>query len=314
MKILGVLYRNMTPTMNTLTQKQKEEFITNNITNMPVTEICKHLEIPFQTVYKYIERLGLKKRGAKYDRKVDVSVFAENISKESAYILGLLWTDGHIVKDNSTIQIEALKTDLDTVQNVFLKTGEWSISERTRKNRTKVIKCFRACNKELNAFFTNYDYREKSTKSPCKILKHIPENLHKWFWRGFLDGDGCIYINKVCQQISFAGSFNQDWTALENLLAVMKIPYRVSRRQSDKGDSSVVKVMQRDAAQRLLSYIYNEYEIDKIGFPRKYEKAKLVIARERGRYAMPKTQEETEKSIKFLSKNWCHNYSVAGLE
>lgn len=266
---------------------ERVAFVEANIDQLGATATAAHLGIAYQTLYRYLNKIGRKVKPSLRIHRVPVNSFKDIVLPEVAYLLGLLWSDGHLSKKDNSVSIEALQEDLDTVKEVFTKTGDWCRYERTRRGRIKPVVALVACNGPLHSFLHQHDYTEKSVKSPCKILNHIPESFRKYFWRGFLDGDGCIYNNGPWQQISFAGSYAQDWTALEKLLQDMDMPYRLKRTIRGNGKSSIIRITQRDGCQRLLKYFYEGYDTDLIGLPRKHAKAVTVIAKTFDRYREP---------------------------
>jgi len=202
--------------------------------------------------------------------------FINPTTPEVAYILGLLWADGYIGKNNA-VNIQAVRTDLDLLYKHFLTTGNWKIYYRTPKNRKEQATIHKG-NMMLANFLKENDYTIKSDKSACKILSIIPENLKHYWFRGVVDGDGCFYIrNKKSYQFSLASSYQQDWTYFEDLLKSLNIKYNIQRRIQIRKNlpstqSSVIRISNKNTIKILGEYIYQNYEIDKIGLHRKYEK------------------------------------------
>jgi len=50
-------------------------------------------------------------------------------------------------------------------------------------------------------FLSENNYKEKSYVSATKILNKIPNNLKKYFFRGYFDGDGSIYKYEKYYQV-----------------------------------------------------------------------------------------------------------------
>lgn len=215
------------------------------------------------------------------DYKVNPEQFLNIQAPEIAYILGLLWSDGYIPDKLDFIQIESLEKDLTEVKDLFLKTGQWCISERTRPNRQKQM-AIQTNNKIIANFLKNHDYHVKSNASADKILSKIPEHLQHYWWRGLSDGDGCFYINKINKiyQYSIASSYHQNWIYAEKLLNSLNIKYSIARRsqlQNGKiNQSSIIRFCSKQNIYNFGSYIYQGYENDKIGFTRKYQKFLIV--------------------------------------
>ena len=60
-------------------------------------------------------------------------------SKESSYILGLLWADGNVHEFNNKnkrkIELNLLTDDIDNIIHVFETTGHWGRYDRTRTGK-----------------------------------------------------------------------------------------------------------------------------------------------------------------------------------
>jgi hypothetical protein len=108
------------------------------------------------------------------------------------------------------------------------------------------------------------------------MLEKIPNNLLKYWYRGFLDGDGCIKLGKKYGvEIVFTGPYNQDWCFMKNLCEFLKIDYSIDNRLVKIGGYSHFRVNKKEHVKKLGEYIYNDF--DNIGFNRKYKKYLDVI-------------------------------------
>jgi hypothetical protein len=206
--------------------------------------------------------------------------FIDDIDEHSSYILGLLWADGHITNDkNISVSIGMLKDDIDQIIEIFKKTGKWNRYENKIRNNWKPISTVRITSRKMFEFLHNNDYKDKSYKSADKILMVIPETLHKYFFRGLIDGDGCFYLNEknYCYQFQITSTIEQDWSYFENFLSTNNINYRIERtsRINKKGITnqfSTLRITNKYEIAKLFNVIYDTYEDDRIGLYRKYEK------------------------------------------
>jgi hypothetical protein len=205
--------------------------------------------------------------------------FIDEMTKESVYILGLLWADGSLGNDkNCDIRVEIVKEDLDKLSEIFKKTGKWNYYERTR-NKWKPIASFVINNRTFFNFLIENDYKNKSLVSPFKIIDIIPENLKHYFFRGLIDGDGCFYINQkqYTYQFTITSSYEQDWSYLENLLKNYDIKYSICKRQSinkkteKMNRSSVLRITNKNDIKKFGEFIYKDYDSDQMGLNRKYK-------------------------------------------
>lgn len=207
---------------------------------------------------------------------VDYKLFM-NPSPEIAYLLGLFWGDGYLFNNKTKgIVIESLTEDLINLEYIFNMTGKWSKSKRTRKNRTKECTILRTNNLNLYNYLCEYNYNKKSFIS-SSIQNSLKEDLEKYWWRGYFDADGCMYINykRNTFVLSFASSYEQDWTFVENLFKKLNCKYSIVRKiKKIGGKYSTISVFKRESCIDILKYIYD----GKIfGLSRKYKKFKDAL-------------------------------------
>lgn len=209
--------------------------------------------------------------------KVSVDQFYSIQSPQVAYILGLLWADGYI-KPPYVVSIECLSDDVDIFQKVFSFSGDWARYNRTRDSR-KPQSELHTCNRELVEFLIQHGYSAKSFNSACSIISNVPENLLHYWFRGLVDGDGCFYMSpdKKCRQFCVTSSYEQDWKYMEDIFKKLNVRYKIKHQISKSGDkSSQIRITSPFDIKSFGEWIYQNYEKDKIGLPRKYEKWKLI--------------------------------------
>lgn len=255
-------------------------FLKENYEKYGVDYCVKHLGFNRRRIITKANLLGLItnvviKTESKNKPKVNYRLFGEEFTKESVYILGLLWADGHVRLENKTTSISCKQSDIDEVIPVFLKTGDWLISKPLRKffnnNEVKTQKKIHTTTWGLFDTLKEYGYSTKTNGCPNYMLNKIPNNLKKYWYRGFLDGDGCIRLGKnYGSSIVFSGTYNQDWSFMENLCCYLNIRYLIDRRIVKLGSYSYFIIYRKNDVKLLGDYLYSDY--DNIGFSRKYKK------------------------------------------
>jgi hypothetical protein len=174
------------------------------------------------------------------DFNINIEQFLNIQKPEVAYILGFLWADGYIIRNE--IRLEIVKDDLDHIKPILESIGTWTYSYRDRnRNGVKTKTSGRAVtsNRKLKEFLACHDYDKKSYVSADKILSKIPNELKHYFFRGFVDGDGNIYPPK--KRITLAGSLKQDWGFISKICDELKIKHNIYRN-SNKSTNSVVEI------------------------------------------------------------------------
>jgi hypothetical protein len=202
---------------------------------------------------------------------------------KTAYFLGFLWADGYLYgKEGHYMQahITMVKDDYDDLVEYFPKDlGKFLSYEQKQKDEKHKSKIyFRLKNPSFAYFLYKNDYKDKSCVSPIKILNKIPESLHKFFWLGYFDGDGCFYAGKNCPSFSVSGNIDQDWSCLETLTKILNIKsYAINKRVNKNRNSkcSVYRIWRKEDLKILINYLYNDTVF---GLNRKRSKANLIAS------------------------------------
>lgn len=223
--------------------------------------------------------------GIKYNRNKNIksNLFTQFICKESAYLLGFLFADGHInkTKRGYEISIHNLKLDLIDIQSVISYTGDWNVLNRTINNKEyTMIRCY---DSNLGRFLVENDYLVKSGSSANKIISKIPNCFQRYFFLGLIDGDGCWHIgrpnlkNRIYEKrFVLTSTFNQDWKYIETLFTTLGIKYYIRRNidKKTKHKNSQISVFRKLDLIKLIDFLYPDgYDI---GFERKYELSQKI--------------------------------------
>lgn len=214
-----------------------------------------------------------------YNRKTNINpdYFINVNTPESAYLLGLLWADGCVRKNNYhyNIDLSIITKDYKSIAKLFNYFGKWTIYKRQRKNRQEQT-IIKTSNKRLFDFLVSKDYKIKSITSPHKILSIIPDNLKHYWFRGYSDGDGCFCFSKPYnRRFSFSGDYNTNWRCIRKIFA--KYKYILQKRILKKHKNSTIFIYRKSDILNWGSYLYKNYTKDHIGYPRKYDKWKSMF-------------------------------------
>jgi len=214
----------------------------------------------------------------------------KNINSEiHAYILGLLWSDGHVSKTKNSIYFITTSPDDKYFVPVFQKTGNWGSSvsfPEKGKARTSLY----TNNLYFKSFLEEMNYCNKELGAD-KIYNAVPDNFKRAFILGVIDGDGCFYINEKTSNYTFSicSSYNQDWGCFENLLRNLKINWKIKRVFSERGSYSKIIISGKSRVSKFGDYIYSNYEKDSLGLLRKYQKF-IAIKAKLNKRIFPKTE------------------------
>jgi hypothetical protein len=181
------------------------------------------------------------------------------MSPEFAYFLGLFWADGYIKKENSnTFSLETKEEDALKFFPILSSIGRMSAKVRHRNKQKPTVNISFSC-KELKETAFSLGYQNKSFASASQVLDYIPNELEHYWWRGYLDGDGCFCARKqtvnpknMYFSVSFTSSFDQDWSFLWRL----PIGFYVYLRDRKNGRSSDATNTKREDVIKFGDYIY----------------------------------------------------------
>lgn len=254
--------------------KTQIKLIVNNYSKLGQKETAELVKADIRVVAYVATTLKLK---VAYNSNVDVNVFKNCDTPEAAYVLGILWADGSLYQNS--IRIECVLDDVKVFRKWFDKIGQWGFYTRNPPNRREQGSLY-ASSKKLGEFLTENDYHIKSQVAPTKILSIIPEELKKYFFIGFIDGDGCFYFNKKygARHFVVSGTYEQDWVEMENFCKQLNINYEIKKLEAKNGNrSSMIRVTNRNNIRKIGEYIYDTFEKDNIGLPRKFLKYQEII-------------------------------------
>ena len=208
-------------------------------------------------------------------------------NKEIIYLLGLMWADGFLNPSNNgknyNLGFTMVKEDLDIIKPSIDVIGKWYYYERKQTNPNwKPSMNIITNNKRIFDFLVEHNYDKKSHISADKILSKIPDELKHYFFLGLIDGDGCFYHyipenGSTLRQFALASTYEQDWSYFEVLCDKLDIKYKIKRTKGKKTSSSYVRITNKAGIKKLGDYVYQNFELDRVGLERKYNKFKTII-------------------------------------
>lgn len=242
---------------------------------------AEHLNRPLSSVRQTANNMGVhvpKKLRNKLSSDSHIKNFIPTISpeifekvktKETAYVLGIMWADGWITDKNYySIDIKLVREDFLKILPVFKTVGNWKRYDYKPKNRKPTIQ-LRASGKPIVDIFMAMDYKTKSYTSPKKVLSRIPRELRQYWWRGYFDGDGHIKIKTGYNRLEISSGINQDWSFLPK-----NIPFKIVTTKDSNSSSSKVILSSKKNIIKFGSMLWENW--DGIGFPRKYNQFKKL--------------------------------------
>ena len=256
------------------------KWLKTNYSQIGSRACAAHLKRPLSSVRQTANKLGArvpKKLMNKLASESHIKNFTPTISpeifknvntKESAYVLGMLWADGWVTSEKYyAINIKLVKEDFEEILPVFDELGPWKRYGYNPKGRKRTLQLV-ASGKELVDVFLKMGYNTKSHTSPSGVLSKIPSDLTEYWWRGYFDGDGHIKVATGYNRLELSSAWNQDWSFLPR-----NIPFKI---YVVKGVHSYSKAILSSKKNILAfgSMIWNRR--DGIGLTRKYNQFKKL--------------------------------------
>jgi len=157
-----------------------------------------------ETVYQILEKHEVERRESKIQTYYDEEFFEQIDTHEKAYILGLIMTDGNIIKDYNGFEIQLTKEDgyiLEKISNLIgaSKTHPLQKINCDAKRRQEG---FENAKDMVRLTVHNRKIAESLkklgvVKNKTKIMRYngcVPDDFLSSFFRGLIDGDGTVGI------------------------------------------------------------------------------------------------------------------------
>lgn len=172
-------------------------------------EIAEELNTTYATVSKLLKKNGIKIDRFKYH--FNEHFFDQIDSQDKAYILGLLWADGHNRVDKGGVILELQEDDRELLEQIN------TITENERPLRKVALNDKNPSWKnQYNLLWQSKYFSDVLNKYGMCQRKSLVLEFPKWlnkelyshFIRGYMDGDGCVcYMqDKHKIQVSMVGT------------------------------------------------------------------------------------------------------------
>lgn len=194
--------------------------------------------------------------------KEDVSGFKNITSPAIAYLLGFLWADGHVCRGRNRIMLLIGEQDGKQLKNLIRSTANGWYSRSYNgygKAKDKRYINYAISNYDLRQCLVELDYHIKSDIAPNKVLSVVPKHLLHYWWRGYFDGDGCIYFNAKnhSKKVQITASYDYDWSFAERLFKSLSVNYSFQRACCERGCRSSIVTHSHGSIRRFMEYIYS---------------------------------------------------------
>lgn len=264
---------------NSIFSKNDIDYMTTNYMSMTYGEIAKNIGFTERQVRGWINNNCDRK-----NRTFNDNYFNEIKTPNQAYWLGFIFADGWITRGNfnngyelgielcdvDEQQLIDFNNELGGVHNIKHSHYEKYICNHKNISVTDTV-CIRIYSKQIVEDLIKHNVLENKTiKQEYPIVN---DNLFFDFIRGYIDGDGCIYVNEnniSASQVHITSSHCEVLNYIKDKLSLYGIKSNVYKEKENKYR---IYINHKNAI-TLLDLIYYDDNVQKLD--RKYKKYLLL--------------------------------------
>lgn len=244
-------------------EKIIQEYLTSNCTSY---ELGKKYNCNERTVCDILKQAGIELHRGKHS-SCNENYFTTIDSPNKAYLLGFITADGAIIgKYSSSCAIEVHEKDKALIE----------FAQKEINPNATITKCFSEKKHNYRINFSSKQMCQDLEKygivpNKSKIIEAIPEdlipsNLLRYYFRGLIDGDGCIHNNGGISIYSGSKNF------IENVQECLVRILNVSKLGIYHGTTYFVSWTKQTDRQKFYDFLYKDCLDDTFYFPRKYQR------------------------------------------
>lgn len=223
-------------------------------------DLAKKYQVDEHSIYKILDKAGIKRQTG-YHSNCKEDYFSIIDTPHKAYLLGFITADGAVV--NEVLSIEVHKDDVN-----ILNFAKEQINPQASLTPTR--DCFKVTfgAKALSRDLAKYGI----VQNKSKILKNvpvdfIPKNLLPFYFRGLIDGDGCIH--KDGKISIYSGSFD----FIKSVQEILVKETGVKQLKIYQGTTYFITWASLEDKEKLFHYLYNNLNAT-FYYKRKFDRLK----------------------------------------
>lgn len=228
--------------------------------------IGKELHMSRNRLSKKFKSEGIEVIHPQNRTKFDDTIFETIDSEEKAYWLGFLYADGSVSSANNTVELSLKSLDI----NHLIKFKHFLNFEENKHIFQDDVRCrFQFSNKKVKEDLCALGcIPKKSLILTFPSEKQVPQEYIKDFIRGYIDGDGCLYIKPNNSPfLSIAGT-------KEFLQELLNVTNWKNNKIYNPPNTNIYTIAW--GGKYVLDYLDYIYENATVFLDRKYEKYQLL--------------------------------------
>lgn len=252
------------------------DFKTNNFY---CEDLAKKYDVDVHTIYSILDEYDFPREHTGIKSKCNEDYFMAIDNPNKAYLLGFITADGTIANGRLSIEIHEKDAELLTffaeeinpdvkISSINCVTSTVSNTNHKKYITQKHNKRIAFGSKKLGESLAKYGIVQNKSKTitrvPCEL---IPSDLLPFYFRGLIDGDGCIHKNGGVSIYSGSLPF------IQNVQSILINELFLSQLKIYHGTSYFITWTSKKDRQKLYNYLYEDLD-DTYYFPRKYVRLK----------------------------------------
>ena len=214
--------------------------------NLYCEDLAKKYEVDVHTVYRILDKYNIKRQTG-YHTKCDANYFEQIDSPHKAYLLGFITADGTVV--NNILSIEVHDDDINILEYAKKQINpEATITKFKNRSTSKVS--FGA--KKIGEDLAKYGIVQNKSKTIKKVpFDLIPHKYLKYYFRGLIDGDGCILESGRLSIYSGSKEY------IEDVQKILIKELNLSSTSIYHGTTYFCSWSSKEDRQKLFNYLYD---------------------------------------------------------
>lgn len=240
-------------------------------------DLAKKYGLDVHTIYNILDEAGIQRQTG-VRSNCDVEYFEQIDNPHKAYLLGFVTADGAVVnnclsievqsKDKGLIEFAQAQINLKATITPIHHSTLYVTSNGEKHTRTKDDLRIAFSAKKIGQDLQKYGVVQNKSKTLTRVpTELVPNNLLPFYFRGLIDGDGCVHKDGKVSIYSGSQLF------IEDVQKVLIEQAGVSKLGIYQGTSYFITWGSKADRAKLFQYLYQDLNATYY-YPRKYERLK----------------------------------------
>lgn len=214
--------------------------------NLYCEDLAKKYEVDVHTIYRILDKYNIKRQTG-YHTNCDISYFEQIDNPHKAYLLGFITADGAVV--NNILSIEVHDDDIEVLKYAQQQINPKATITKCKGRLTSKIS-FGA--KKIGEDLAKYGIVQNKSKIIKNVpLNFIPQKYLKYYFRGLIDGDGCVLENGRLSIYSGSKEY------IEDVQRILIKELNLSQTSIYHGTTYFCSWSSKEDRKKLFNYLYD---------------------------------------------------------